>query len=1125
MQQKKRLCLRLALLMGTALGCTGQALALDASWSGAVDGNFGTPGNWVGGAVPDGTASFGASPVTSLGNVALGSSFGGFSFGGTTGPYSFSGVSGNFTGGGIVNADPFVPSLDIASGGTLGFLNSASAGNAALNATAAGSSLVFGGTSSGGAAAVTLGASSTLDISSRAGGISLGALNGAAGSQVLLGENTLTLGGGTFGGAASGSGGLTVASGTVTLTGPNTYQGPTTIASGATLRIGNGGTSGTLPGGTYSFPPYISYRGSAINDGTLVFNRSDSYTGPGLSTSWNGESIPATYDGFMGVITGTGALRVERGDLTTDVFSQGSVYVAPAASLRLYLASANVPSVVNDGTLTFSPQTGRYRYAVFTGAITGSGSLAVAPGFDSLTLRGSADLAGSLTVNGPVQLIGTYRFGGGAFVAGNLAIGSYTEAATLDSDVTLVGATPTRIGGTLSFGYAGTVRFDHNVGGNGDMAVGILPMNVSWAPTNFILTGDVVLANGRVRVGQPAGYATPAVLQIGDGGTSGSVAADIVNYGAVAFNRSDAVIYDHVISGPGQVRQIGPGTLTLSGANTYTGATTVEAGTLSVTGSIASSSGVTVMSGATLSGTGVLPSVTVQSGGTFAPGNSVGTATVSGNLSLASGSTTAIEVQGATADRINVTGAASLAGTLKLIPLGGSYAFNTPYTLIAAQGGRSGTFSTVSTQGSFGAGVTSEVSYTPGAVNLTLTPASLTTVLGQGANGGSSASPAVPGNLAGLIAALDAARLAGRDLSAFFGAYNAPAALLGTALNQLTGEVTTASNGMGLLAGQEFMTTMLNPFREGRETVLGHRIRPDESADGDDWFGGPPQRYAMWGQATGAYSRLSGDGAAGSATRSARGAGFAMGFDMAVGTQSMVGVALAAGETSASLSGGLGRANAWTGQLGVFGRTRLDTRVGGLTLEGAASVSFLQTDTKRTQYFLNGAEQRASTDARVYSFRLEGRHDGIRRGGISLRPLLALQAQVVDSDGYSERSSAPGTPTGVAVAGSTNSTVRTELGVQAEGTVPVGTRAVRGFGRVAWGHYLMREQSSVAALQAFPGQGFVVQGARPDADSAILAAGLETEIAPRWTLGARIDSELSGRVREVAGTVRVRYAF
>jgi outer membrane autotransporter protein len=161
----------------------------------------------------------------------------------------------------------------------------------------------------------------------------------------------------------------------------------------------------------------------------------------------------------------------------------------------------------------------------------------------------------------------------------------------------------------------------------------------------------------------------------------------------------------------------------------------------------------------------------------------------------------------------------------------------------------------------------------------------------------------------------------------------------------------------------------------------------------------------------------------------------------------------------------------------------------------------------------------------VYSFRLEARHDGVRRWATSFQPFLAIQAQVVDSDGYSEHSTAPGTPTGIAAQGSTNSTVRSELGVQAETTQNVAGRAVRGFARVAWGHYLMREQSSAVALQAFPGNGFAVQGARPDADSAILAVGLETEIAPRWTLGARLDSELSSRVREVAGTVRVRYAF
>lgn len=1114
-QQKKRLCLRLALLMGTALGCTGQALALDASWSGAVDGNFGTGGNWVGGTVPDGTASFGAAPVTSLGNVALGSSFGGFSFGGTTGPYSFSGVSGNFTGAGIVNADPFVPTLEIGAGATLGFLNSASAGNAALNATAAGSSLVFGGTSSGGTAAVTLGGSSTLDISSHASGISLGSLNGAAGSQVLLGANTLTLNGGSFGGVASGGGGLTVASGTVTLTGPNTYTGTTAIAAGATLRVGDGGTSGTLPGGL-SCPGVVTCGGAGrtINDGTLIFHRSDSYSGPGLYYPVGGSPVTQTFNGYFGDISGSGSLRVEQGDLRTFGVRQGSTFIAPGATLRLTSLASDL--VVNDGTLVLVPVIDRYRGGTVSANMTGQGSVVVSTGLDGVTFTGGASLAGGLVLlSGAAILRGDYGFAGGVDVqrGASLLIGDGFGAGSLSGDIRLDRSrVQFRSEGGTSRVYTGQISGPGTAyveGGGTQIFTGHLGQSYTYvAVGTFFVDGGVLLASNFRGDG--------STMQIGDGGTAGSVSGNIGNYGAVAFNRSDAVTYGGVIEGNGRLRQIGLGTLTLTGLNTYTGATTVEAGTLSVNGSIAASSGVTVMTGATLGGTGTLPSVTVQSGGIFAPGNSVGTTTVSGNLTLAPGSTTAIEVQGAAADRINVSGTASLAGTLRLLPLGGSYAFNTPYTLIAAQGGRSGTFSTVSTQGSFGAGVTSEVSYTPNAVNLTLTPASLATVLGQGAGGGGS-SPAVPGNLAALIAALDAARAAGRDLSAFFGAYNAPAALLGTALNQLTGEVTTASNGMGLLAGQEFMTTMLNPFREGRETVLGSRIRPDESADGDDWFGGPPQRYAMWGQATGAYSRLSGDGAAGSATRSARGAGFAMGFDMAVGTQSMVGVALAAGETSASLSGGLGSSRSWTGQLGVNGMTR----VGPFTLQGAAALSFLDVESKRTLYFLGADQLRADYGARVWSTRIEARHDGLARGPLRLQPMVAVQAQVVQTDAYSERGGAAA----LRVEGSTNSNVRTELGFQADALGRVAGRPARGFLRAAWAHYLLREESATMSFLALPGTGFSAQGARGDRDSAVLALGGEAEIAPRWTLGARLDSELSARLREVSGTVRLRYVF
>ncbi len=110
----------------------------------------------------------------------------------------------------------------------------------------------------------------------------------------------------------------------------------------------------------------------------------------------------------------------------------------------------------------------------------------------------------------------------------------------------------------------------------------------------------------------------------------------------------------------------------------------MSGGTLAVNGSIATSSGLTVANGGTIGGTGTVPVTTIQSGGTLAPGNGIGTLSINGALTLNSGATTSIEVQGATIDRVNITGAANLGGTVRFVALGGSYTLNSPYTFLQA---------------------------------------------------------------------------------------------------------------------------------------------------------------------------------------------------------------------------------------------------------------------------------------------------------------------------------------------------------------------------------------------------------------------------------------------------------
>lgn len=75
------------------------------------------------------------------------------------------------------------------------------------------------------------------------------------------------------------------------------------------------------------------------------------------------------------------------------------------------------------------------------------------------------------------------------------------------------------------------------------------------------------------------------VLQLGAGQTVGSLGSGAFENNAfLAINRADAVIMTNAISGPGELRQAGSGTTTLTGPLTYTGITRVDDGALVIDG-------------------------------------------------------------------------------------------------------------------------------------------------------------------------------------------------------------------------------------------------------------------------------------------------------------------------------------------------------------------------------------------------------------------------------------------------------------------------------------------------------------------------------------------------------------
>ena len=95
-------------------------------------------------------------------------------------------------------------------------------------------------------------------------------------------------------------------------------------------------------------------------------------------------------------------------------------------------------------------------------------------------------------------------------------------------------------------------------------------------------------------------------LQLGNGGTTGSIIGNVTNNGTLSFNRSNTYTYAGVISGTGAVNQIGDGTTVLTGTNTYIGGTTISRGVLSVSadGNLGSAAGGLTFNGGILQVTG-----------------------------------------------------------------------------------------------------------------------------------------------------------------------------------------------------------------------------------------------------------------------------------------------------------------------------------------------------------------------------------------------------------------------------------------------------------------------------------------------------------------------------------------
>ena len=498
--------------------------------------------------------------------------------------------------------------------------------------------------------------------------------------------------------------------------------------------------AGTIQGGTGGTAGLKTVNVSILSGGSVTFTNAIT---PGGATGVN-LIHPGTANNDQ---THTGALTLS-GDVTSTLntlrATGGGTVVVDGQTVTV-AAQSNYGATTSYGK--FRLQSGS---AAFNGGIqsaTSSGALAGSDGMAFIVNGGT--FSASFVALGRARNMGTGYFttaqtlgtdgfqvnGGTASTTGNVTIGGSNSSAV--GQVTGTGSLT--VGGTFILGQnasSGRTNFFQVTGGTltvNDTASGI---NIGRGTSSIASKGQLLLTGGttttqKVTFGLSGGLAgssgnltlngETAALYVGSGGivkaatntftevinlTAGTLGAQAdwssplamnLTGSGVAIKAADAADVARNISLSGDIvgtygfTKTGTGTLTLSGTNTYTGPTTVAAGVLAVDGSIAGSSLTTVNDGAKLQGIGTLGATTVNAGGHVAPGNSIGTLNVSGNMTINGTLDVEYDGGGSLIDLLAVTGTLDITNaTVDFAPMnsaltGSPYIFATYGTLAGTQ--------------------------------------------------------------------------------------------------------------------------------------------------------------------------------------------------------------------------------------------------------------------------------------------------------------------------------------------------------------------------------------------------------------------------------------------------------
>ncbi|MEX2629372.1 MAG: autotransporter domain-containing protein [Tistlia sp.] len=671
------------------------------------------------------------------------------------------------------------------------------------------------------------------------------------------------------------------------------------------------------------------------------------------------------------------------------------------------------------GTQAFLSVVGN-RSTTFSGSLTGAGDFYY-DGGGTLTLTGDSDIEGSLSLCSCGG--GQVTIDGGFFAADSstevsgatlrLENGGRLETGFLylDGSSFIVDGSGSRatIAEETIVGYVGGATMTVSNGGlvesRDDAFIDALfarpTATVTGSGSRWEVAGTLYVGNGTfgglgtLTVAE-GGLVSAGLLEIGpdsrlnlgDGGLAGRVeTAAIENDGEIVADFTDRLTLGADISGSGGLFKDGSGTLILSGTNSYLGTTDVRRGALLVEGVLAGP--VVVDPDGTLGGSGRLLG-SLGSRGTIAPGSSIGTLTVDGDVTFLPGSVLAIELTpgGTSSDLLYVRGAAEiLGGTVRPLALSGSFADSATYRILTAEGGLQGRFQGVEEDFAF---LDHALAYD--AENVYLTVSRNDTALEDITESHNHGALARALQSLGPGSALHD-RIVGFSEEQALQAYEA---LSGELHANVAGNLVEESR---LLREISLARLRQKAAAKGRGQQADGRTAPVQLAQaGADDLQAPPESGTLeaWVQAFGSWGSRDGDGNAAAVDHSM--GGLLLGADAPVSETWRLGLFTGYDRREASVDDRRSSATVDTVHLGAYAGTEL----GPVGLAFGAAWSWHSVESERDVVFPGFSDSLegdyGATTAQVFA---EASYD-LLLGEVGLQPFAGLAYVRTDSDGFSE---------------------------------------------------------------------------------------------------------------------------